>query len=324
VASLRHIGIVGGCGFVGLNIAAAAATQGHAVTLFDRAPPPAAFKAHANLRFAAIDVTVSETLSAIAGQGIDLLVSGSAITSGAARDAAEPGSVIAVNLLGFVNVLNAARAAGVPRVVNLSSVAAYGAAGARHDPLVEDETPSEPKTLYALTKFATEATAGRLADLWRMDIRSVRLTSLFGPWERATGVRDTLSPHLQLLAAASEGRAAVLPHAGLRDWTYAPDAAAAVLALAGVESPSRRLHNISRTTTSTVLDFGKALQRHWPDFACRLAEPGEAANIDMQIVGDRGSLSNARLMQDTGGAIAFRDPLAMVDETVAWWRGART
>jgi UDP-glucose 4-epimerase len=322
VASPGHIGIVGGSGFVGLNIAAVATARGHVVTLFDRQPPPAGFAAAAD--FVEIDVTAPETLSAFTGRGVDVLVSGSAVTSGAARDAAEPEHVLAVNLLGFVNVLRAARASGVRRVVNLSSVAAYGAASARHDPLVEDETPNEPKTLYALSKFATEVAAARLAQLWEMDIRSVRLSSLFGPWERATGVRDTLSPHVQLLAAAQDGRAALLPHAGVRDWTYAPDAAAAVLALAMLERPKYGLHNISRGAVSSVLDFGQALRRYWPSFVCRLADAGETPNIDMQIVGDRGSLSIARLLDDMAGAVAFRDPLAMVDETVAWWRDQRS
>jgi UDP-glucose 4-epimerase len=322
VASPGHIGIVGGCGFVGLNIAAVAAARGYLVTLFDRQPPPAGFAAAAV--FAEVDVTAPETLSALAGRGIEVLFSGSAITSGAARDAAEPERVLAVNLLGFVNVLRAARASGVRLVVNLSSVAAYGAAGARHDPLVEDETPSEPQTLYALSKFATEVAAARLAALWEMDIRSVRLSSLFGPWERATGVRDTLSPHLQLLEAAEEGRAALLPHAGLRDWTYAPDAAAAVLALAMLDRPKHGLHNISRGVASSVLDFGQALRRHWPDLTCRLAVPGETPNIDMQITGSRGSLSIARLQHEMAGAAAFRDPISVVDETVAWWRDQRT
>jgi UDP-glucose 4-epimerase len=323
VASLAPIGIVGGCGFVGLNIAVAAAGRGHAVTLFDRAPPPEAFRAGTSATFVPVDVTVPDTLAALSDRGIGLLICGSAITSGPARDAAEPGRVLAVNLLGLVNLLEAARAAGISRVVNLSSVAAYGAAGARHDPLTEERTPSEPKTLYALSKFASEVAAARLAALWEMDIRSVRLSSLFGPWERATGVRDTLSPHLQLLAAAEEGRAALLPHAGIRDWTYAPDVAAAVLLLAGVERPRHGLHNISRGVTSSVLAFGQALRRHWPRFECRIAEAGETPTVDMQIVGDRGSMDTARLIEDTAGAAVFRDPLDTVDETVAWWRGSR-
>ncbi len=322
--SSLHIGIVGGCGFVGLNIAAEAVAHGNTVTLFDRTPPPLLFQTMVSTGFAAVDVTEADTLDAFAGRGIDVLISGSAITSAAARDAAEPERVLAVNLMGFIAVLRKSRAAGITRIIKLGSVAAYGAAGARHDPLVEDETPSEPKTLYALSKFAAEVAGERLGALWEMDVRSVRLSSLFGPWERATGVRDTLSPHFQLLAMAGQGHPALLPGEGLRDWTYAPDVAAAVLALVRLDVPKHRMHNISRGHASSVLAFGQALQRHWPDFVCRIAKPGETPNIDLQIIGDRGSLSTARLTQEIGTAVQFRDPLDMVDETVGWWRAAQS
>jgi UDP-glucose 4-epimerase len=323
VKSPLHIGIVGGCGFVGLNIAAEAMARGYTVILFDRAPPPLQFQTMVPTDFVAVDVTEADTLDAFAGRGIDVLISGSAITSAAARDAAEPERVLTVNLMGFIAILRKAREAGIRRVINLGSVAAYGAAGMRHDPLVEDETPSEPKTLYALSKLAAEVAGARLGSLWDMDVRSVRLSSLFGPWERATGVRDTLSPHLQLLAMAGQEHPALLPGEGMRDWTYAPDVAAAVLALAGLDKPMHRVHNISRGHTSSVLAFGQALQRHWPGFVCRIARPGETPNIDLQIIGDRGSLSTARLAQDIGTAVQFRDPLDMVDETVSWWRAAQ-
>ncbi len=320
MGDITSLGIIGGCGFVGLNIAEAAARQGIAVTLFDRTPPPSLFASlYPDAAFHKIDVADASSLQALSSARPDAIVFAAAMTSNAARDAAEPERVLSVNLLGFINVLRAAKEAGVRRVLNLSSVAAYGASGPPEELLVEDETRSRPATLYALSKFATEIAGARMTALWDIDLRQVRLSSLFGPWERQTGVRDTLSPHLQLMMAAAEGREALLPHAGVRDWTYAPDVAAAVLALMKLETPRHRLHNISRTVTSSVLDFGKALCVRWPGFRCRLIQPGETPNIDMQIPGDRPSLSNRRLLDDIGAAAVFTDPLAAAAPSADWF-----
>jgi len=55
------------------------------------------------------------------------------------------------------------------------------------------------ESLHAISKFAAERVALRLRQLWQLDLVCARLGSVIGPWERDTGVRDTLSPHLQKL-----------------------------------------------------------------------------------------------------------------------------
>ena len=109
-----------------------------------------------------------------------------------------------VNLLAQTPILIAARRHGVSRIINLSSAAAYGR-NAFHNLPLDEETACDPVSLYAITKFASEKVAARLAALWQTEIISVRLSAVFGPWERATGVRDTLSAQAQILAAMQGG-----------------------------------------------------------------------------------------------------------------------
>ena len=118
--------IFGGAGFVGLNIAQALLERGHDVTLFDRADVPAsarlAFASHEKrLRVLQADVTDRAAIEAAIGGDSDAVVLGATITAGAARDAAEPERILSVNLLAHVPILEAARRAGVRRVINLSS-----------------------------------------------------------------------------------------------------------------------------------------------------------------------------------------------------------
>ena len=129
---------------------------------------------------------------------------GAAITAGPEREAGDPETILRVNLLAQTPILIAARAPGVRRVINLSSAAAYGASAFRHA-VLDEETPCDPVSLYAITKFASEKVAARLAALWQCDIISVRLSAVFGPWERSNDVRDTPSPQAQILAALQAG-----------------------------------------------------------------------------------------------------------------------
>jgi UDP-glucose 4-epimerase len=302
--------IIGGCGFIGLNLAERLAASDRDVTLFDRDPPPAKAQARldalpGHVAFVAGDVLEPSGLSAAIHPGIDCVIYGAAITAGPRREAEEPERIVAVNLGGMVSALTKAHERGVRRFVNLSSATAYGAAGMRHDLLVEGETPEDPRALYALTKFASERVASRLGGLWGMDVRNVRLSGVFGPWERATGVRDSLSPQYQVLRALLAGKAAVLAREGLRDWLYAPDAASAIATLIDAPVLAHDLYNIGPGERWSVLAWGRALAvaMGLPENSCRLALPGEAATIDLHAPGDRAPMSIERL-RETGFAPA--------------------
>jgi UDP-glucose 4-epimerase len=314
--------IFGGAGFVGLNIAAAVLARGHRVTLFDRAGlPPAAQQIFAGygdaLTVVEGDVTETQAVERVIAGGYDAIVLGAAITAGSARDAADPLSILQVNLRAQVPILTAARRGGVTRIINLSSAAAYGAAAARHA-LLDEETPCDPVSLYAITKYASEKIAARLSALWPLDIISVRLSAVFGPWERATGSRDTPSAPMQIIAALRQHHQAILSRPGIRDWIYAPDVADAVTVLIGATKLRHRLYNISTGRQWSALQWGQHLAALHPGFVCRLAEPGEAATVDLHSDVDRAPLSVLRLEQEFGWRARFGCADSAADLS-HWW-----
>ncbi len=317
-----HVLIFGGTGFVGLNIAERLLDGGHNVTLFDRAPLPAAaqraFASHGErLQVVEADVTDRAAVAAVVGTRVDALLLGAAITAGAARDAADPGSILQVNLAAQVPILESARDAGVKRIINLSSAAAYGASGQRFAVLDED-TPCDPVALYPITKFASERVAARLADLWQMDIISVRLSGVFGPWERAGGVRDTPSPQALIMACCAERRPALLSDPGEKDWVYAPDVAAAVQLLLEAERPRHGLYNISSGMNYTAAAWGAAFAASNPGFTCRLAATGETPTVTVHGP-TRAPLSVRRLDDEFGWRAQF-DCAASADHLSRWLR----
>ena len=285
-------------------------------TLFDRAElTPAARKAFAphdkRLRLLQGDVTDRASAEAAIGAGTDALVLGAAITADAAREAAEPERILAVNLLAQVPMLEVARRAKLRRVINLSSGSAYGANGQRY-PILEETTPCDPQSLYAISKFASERVAARLTDLWQTDVVSVRLSAVFGPFERQGGVRDTPSPQAQIVDCMLRGNPALLNDPGRRDWIYAVDVAEAVAVLLDAPKPRHVLYNISSGTTFTALAWGERIAASRPGLVCRLAGASEAPTVTVHGP-RRAPLSTRRLADEFGWRAKFDCDTSVTD-----------
>ncbi|RTL61442.1 MAG: NAD(P)-dependent oxidoreductase [Hyphomicrobiales bacterium] len=311
-----HILVFGGAGFVGLNIATACLEAGHRVTLFDRSPPPPAFALPVDVVQG--DVRDPKAVATAFAAPVDVVVLGAAVTAGPAREAADPETILSVNLGALPALLDACRRARVTRVIDLSSAAAYGRAVAPSEGLTED-TPAVPESLYAITKFASEGVGRRLAGHWGLDLVNVRLSAVFGRWERDTGMRDTLSPQAQILAAAASGQPAILPRPGERDWIYATDVGEAVLRLAETRATLAPLYNITTGRRWSALAWGQLMAAHIPGLACRLAEPGETPTIDLHGSVDRPSMRGDLLQRDTGWAARF-DLETSAQDLAIWWR----
>jgi UDP-glucose 4-epimerase len=159
----------------------------------------------------------------------DAVIAGAAITSGAERERRSPSDIIEVNLLAAVRLLELAARHDVPRMLMFSSSAATGERAFSGGPVTEAD-PVQPASIYGATKGAIEGIAARWNAIAPAPAVWVpRLTAVFGPWERATGVRDALSAPFQIVRAALAGEAiAPLPAGGARDWAYAPEVAEAI------------------------------------------------------------------------------------------------
>lgn len=317
--------VTGGTGFVGLNVVGALLARGEEVVLFDRGRlPRAAERAlapnHKHLSCVYGDVLNAAVLSAVFdGRRIDRVLHCAAVTSGAERDARDPGSVVEVNLRGMINVLETAREHGVGRIVCVSSGAVYGESLQRSARMYEDSTPAVPVTLYAITKFAAERIALRLRSLWNLDVICARLGTLVGPWERDTGVRDNFGTHSQLARFALEGRTAILPSREVRrDWVYSRDAAEGLVALLHAQAPRHFVYNLSSGADwgGSVLIWCGMLKAAHPRFDFRVAGEGEAPNITYTDT-DRNPMDVGRMAQDIGFTPRF-GPLDGLADYLEW------
>jgi len=313
--------IFGGTGFVGLNLAGTLLARGHHVTLYDRKQlPETAQRSLADhgerLRLVRAEILDTERIGALVASGCDAIVLGAAITAGEHLERTATESILQINVLAQIPILSAAIRHRVRRVINLSSAAAYGAAGQRYR-ILDEETPCDPVSFYALSKFTSERSVARHAELWEREFLSVRLSAVFGPWERIGKVRDTPSMQFQILAEFNRGKPAILHEPGVKDWVYATDVAEALAVLLEAEQPQHRLYNISSGMEWSALQWGEAFAALYPGLQCRLAAPGEKTFVKLHGP-RRAPLSVARLAQEFGWRARFGCAESAADLS-RWW-----
>ena len=128
-------------------------------------------------------------------------------------------------------------------------------------------------TLYGVTKYSAELVMRRLAELYRFSLVICRLGWVFGPWEHASGVRDTLSPIFQLTSAAMNGWSVNIPRSDHRGWTYSRDAAAVIALLLRAEQTGTSCTILPRQRGSTSENGDASLQAELPGALCLSAIP---------------------------------------------------
>lgn len=143
---MSRILITGGTGFIGLRTARALRAAGHELRIFDLAPRPERLPPGLEAEIQAGDITATQAVLD-AAEGCDGIVHlAGLMTVDCARD---PLTGARVNLIGSLNVFEAARARRLP-VAYLSTAGVFGPADAVHP---------QPMTIYGATKLAVEGAA---------------------------------------------------------------------------------------------------------------------------------------------------------------------
>ena len=159
---------------------------------------------------------------------------------------------------GTLQVLDAARHAGVRRVVYAGSSSAYGVPSGE---VQTENEPLHPLSPYAAAKLAGELYAEAFAATYGLEAVRVRFFNVFGPRQRPD------SPYSGVIAlftaAMSQGRAPTVFGDGLqsRDFVYVTDAVQALIRASSVPGVSGQVYNIGTGRRITVLDLAAALNR---------------------------------------------------------------
>ena len=292
--------VTGSSGFIGLALTEALLGRGVKVIGLDlNSPPPGALRRFGELpgEFIHVPGSVEDQAAmaeAISAHGAGSIVALAAITADIGRERRAARSVIDVNVGGAIATLEAARAAGVKQVVHVSSGSTYGAAGYEQELLVEEETPTRPESLYGISKLAAEQAALRLGDVFGLDVRVGRLGTCFGPWEYATGARDTPSAVFQIVQNFRSKAPASLPRPHPKDWLYSRDAAEAIICLLEADANAPRICNLAAGFIWSLEDLCRLLGEEDEGFAWDIA-PEAASTIDLYGPKDRAPMDCTRI-----------------------------
>lgn len=255
--------ITGGAGFIGSHIAQALCARGAEVVILD----DLSTGDEANLKWAGQGDRIDFVKGSVTHQAlIQKLVPGchwvfhEAAIASVPQSVAQPAESNAVNLEASLNLLIAARDAGVRRFMFASSAAIYGDTAA---PLKQESDPVLPLTPYGLQKYASERYGQMFHQLYGLETVALRYFNVFGPRQSFT------SPYSGVIAKFCtlmlSGKAPLIFGDGLqsRDFAYIDNVVAANLLAAEqpAEKVAGRVFNIAGGTSVTLLDLVNELNQ---------------------------------------------------------------
>lgn len=318
--------VTGGSGTVGLGLVEALLARGVETVVYALTPPPSVaadeFAAVGGVRYEQGDVLDGDRLEHLLRRHeVDVVVHAAAMTPDAKAELTAGPAVINVNCAGSLTVVMAASRAGVRRVVQVGSIAAYGTSSMTEPLLVEEVTQDRPETLYELSKFTAERAVLRVGPALGIEVVSARVGDVFGRWEHPTEMRATMSAPFQVMALALAGGEARLPRPGHKPWVYGVDVAEALRLLATAPVLGHRVYNVSSPFSWGIDDWCALAARAFPDFRYRIVGEDEGEGANVRFFHDNAPMSLQRI--ESAGYSAKFDLTRAFGDYLEWVRRHR-
>src|SRR5687768_5945066 len=253
----KRVLITGASGFVGANLARRALSDGHEVHLLLRA-------AHEDWRLRTLsDSTVTHTVDLKDRRVVQRAVTAirphwvfhlAAYGAYATQTTLE--RMVGTNIWGCIHLLDACHDAGVEAFINAGSSSEYG----HLDHAASENDRLEPNSHYAITKATATHYCQFTARAKNVNAVTVRLYSVYGPFEAPGRLIPTLMVH----GLHGQLPPLVSPQTA-RDFVYVDDAVDAMMTLAAAPSvPRGAIYNVCtgvQTTMREVVDLARAAMR---------------------------------------------------------------
>lgn len=166
--------VTGVAGFIGSNLAARLLIEGYRVTGLDDLSQGVIEQVPYGVDFHQVDIRSPELPRLMRGVAAIFHLAARNCIPDCQRD---PVAAASVNVVGTVNVLEAARLGGVRRVIHAESAALYE--GTQRLP--SGEADVAPRSIYAMTKFAASGLAGAYERYFGLAMTALRYFCVYGP-----------------------------------------------------------------------------------------------------------------------------------------------
>jgi UDP-glucose 4-epimerase len=280
--------VTGGAGFIGSHLTDALLARGDEVSVADDLSAGHTARVHPSASLHKLGITDTGALNALVAQARPELICHLAAQISVTGSVANPAGDAQANVVGTVNVLEAARTVGARVLFCSSGGALYG----RDAPIptLEDVLPL-PESPYGVAKYCAEQYVGLYNRLHGTQHSALRLANVYGPRQDAAGECGVVPIFCSSVLA---GRHPVIYGDGsqTRDYVYVGDVVAAFLAAADRGRPGT--WNIGTGTEVSVLELAGLIG----GVAGRPAEPDFAAPRAGEL--QRSALAVERAHRDLG------------------------
>jgi UDP-glucose 4-epimerase len=253
--------VTGGAGFIGSNLVDALVARGDEVAVVDdlstgrRTNLDHALSNGAEL--IELDVRDAQAVAAAVERVGPGVIFHLAAQIDVRKSVAEPANDSRVNVEGTINVLSAAQASGVPRVINTSTGGAIYGEG-QIIPAPEDH-PVAPESPYGLSKFCAENYCALFTRLHGLSTISLRYGNVYGPRQDPLGEAGVIAIFCGKLLEG--GRPKIFGDGKqTRDYVFVGDVVDANLRAAELDATGS--YNVGRGVQTSVLDIVEALAAH--------------------------------------------------------------
>jgi UDP-glucose 4-epimerase len=239
--------VTGAAGFLGSALANRLAHEGHQVRGLDDLSAGDPSRLQSDVLFTRGDVTDRPKLWSLL-QDVDSVYHLAARVS-VPESVIYPREYNAVNVGGTVGVMEAMRDVGVRRVVLISSGSVYGD---QHSQPLNEDTPPEPASPYAVSKLAAEYYVRTIGALWGIETVVLRVFNAYGPGQPLPAAHPPVIPHFLRQTARS---GSLIIHGGgqqTRDFVFVDDVVEAMVASSTAPSINRQVLNIGSGTETTI------------------------------------------------------------------------
>ncbi len=303
--------VTGGGGFIGSHLVEALLQAGRRVRVFDDFSTGLRTNlAHLDSALEIVEGSLTDPVAVTqAVVGVRVVYHLGALAS-VARSVENPIATHAACATGTVNLLDAARKAGVRRVVYAASSSAYG--GASGEGGQTEDQPVAAKSPYAAAKLAGELYLQAFAHTYGLETVRLRFFNIFGPRQRSD------SPYSGVIAlfiaSMSEGRIPTIHGDGSqsRDFTYVANAVQAMMKAAVAPDVSGNVYNVGTGRSITILQLVEALNRIFGSKLEPHFVPTRAGDVKYSLA----DISRTRSDLGYDPAVNFEDGLK---RTVEWY-----
>ena len=285
--------VTGGTGFIGNKIVRKLVERDEEVVCFDMAPPRGKLVAYLDrIKVYRGDITqIPHLLEAVNLHQVHKIIHMAALLPPDSEE--RPHFGMEVNIQGTNNVFEVARWTGVERVVYASSIAAFGVQETFGERPVNEDDLINPVNVYGMTKAVNDFSAGKYIDRYGMDLRGVRICTVFGHG-RVTGMTGLIGGLLVSLPAVGKPVAIPFNPEEPSPMIHAEDAAEIFVRAALSDKLNHRVY-ISGGHLATIRDMADIVRGFIPDAQITM---GDQALPHIYLV------DNSRMLADIGYELA--------------------